>query len=489
MPLNLPHTRRRTPHQVTFAILAVSAGSFALLQSMTVPVLPHIEKELGTDQATAAWVLTAYLLSASVFTPIVGRLGDAFGKNRLLVVSLGFLTLGSLIGALAPSIGVLVAGRVVMGVGGGVVPLAFGIIRDELPPHRVAGGAGFISSLMAVGFGAGIVVAGPIVDHLGYHWLFWIPFAVTGAAAIVAAVLVPPSPVRTPARLPLAPAALLAGWLVALLLGISQGPRSGWTSWQVIALIAAGIALLAAWLVAERRGRVPLIDLTMMRQRGVWTSNLVVLTVGGAMYSVFAFLPQFLQTPASTGYGFGLDTTGSGLLILPHAVASFVCGLSTGWLVRRLGAKTVVFCGCLLAGSGVQSLVLWHGTHLQLAAANVAIGLGMGAVFASIVTVVLASVPPEQSGVATGMNTNIRSIGGAIGAAAMTTIVTSSAGPDGLPQESGYVHGFMMVVALMAISAATTLLLPSASRTESAGRAGPRSIRTTSPPGRPVSAA
>src|SRR4051794_38578336 len=216
-------TDRRTDYRVTFLVLCVGVASFSLLQSMVNPVLPTIEHALDTDQRTVTWVLTAYLLSASVFTPIVGRVGDKVGKERMLVFTLGALTLGSIIAALAPTIGVLIFARVVQGIGGGVLPLTFGIIRDEFPRERVAGAIGTAAALLAVGGGLGLVLSGPIVDALSYHWLFWIPMIMTLVAAVAALVFVPESPERAPGRINVGTALLMSGWLVTLLIGVSQG--------------------------------------------------------------------------------------------------------------------------------------------------------------------------------------------------------------------------------------------------------------------------
>ena len=131
-------TERRTDYRLTFLVLCVGVASFSLLQSMVNPVLPTIQAALDTDQATVTWVLTAYLVSASIFTPIIGRVGDKVGKERMLVVALAALAAGSLLAAVASSIGVLIAARVIQGVGGGVLPLTFGIIRDEFPRDKVA---------------------------------------------------------------------------------------------------------------------------------------------------------------------------------------------------------------------------------------------------------------------------------------------------------------------------------------------------------------
>ena len=221
---------RRAHYQVTFAVLAVSVAAFALLQSLVTPVLSEIQTDLHTDQSTVTWVLTAYLLSASVFTPIMGRIGDKVGKERMLVVALVALAVGSLIAALAASIGPMIVARVIQGIGGGVLPLSFGIIRDEFPEKKVPGAVGVIASLAAVGAGVGLVLAGPIVTALDYHWLFWFPMIITALAAVATFVFVPESPVRTPGRISVLPAVLLSAWLVALLLALSEGQSWGWTS-------------------------------------------------------------------------------------------------------------------------------------------------------------------------------------------------------------------------------------------------------------------
>ena len=303
--------------RLTFAVLAVSVSSFSLLQSLIVPVLTTIEREFNTDQNTVTWVLTAYLLSASIATPLLGRIGDVVGKTRMLVICLFALAVGSLLAALAPTIGWLIFARVVQGLGGGVLPLAFGIARDEFE-GEVTRALSVLASLTAVGFGFGIVIAGPIVDVTGYQGLFLLPMVATIVAGTAALLFIPESPVRTPARLPLVPAVLLAIWLIALLLALSEGNQWGWTSPRILALFGAALVGTAAWVLVERRVPVPMIDMNMMRLRGIWTTNAVAGLVGFGMFASFGFLPQFLQTPEAAGYGFGATISESGWLLLPR---------------------------------------------------------------------------------------------------------------------------------------------------------------------------
>ncbi|MFC4035661.1 MFS transporter [Streptomyces polygonati] len=451
---------RRTHHQVTFAVLAASVSAYALLQSLVTPVLPTIQEDLHTNQNTVTWVLTAYLLSASIFTPIMGRIGDILGKERVFVATLGALALGSLLAALATNVDVMIVARVIQGIGGGVLPLAFGIVRDEFPKEKMSAAVGAIASLTAVGAGLGIVLAGPIVNALDYHWLFWLPMILTVAAAVAAALFIPKSPVRTPGRISWLPALLLSAWLVALLVALSQAPVWGWGSGKVIGLFVAAAVLAVGWVEVERRSAMPLIDMTMMRRPAVWTNNLVALLFGVGMYATFAFLPEFVQSPKSTGYGFGASITQSGLILLPMTVTMFLVGLRASAFAARVGGKTVVLLGSLVATGSLALLAFAHTHTWELYVATAIMGVGFGLAFAAMSTLIVSAVPPEQTGVASGMNANIRTIGGSIGAALMASIVTASPAPDGLPRESGYTNGFAMLGGALLIAALAAALIP-----------------------------
>ena len=350
----------RARYQVTFAVLAMGVAAFALLQSLVIPVLTTVQHELHTTQDAVTWVLTAYLLSASVMTPILGRVGDMIGKERVFVATLVALAVGSLLAAVAPSIAVMIVARVIQGIGGGMIPVAFGIIRDEFPADKVAGAVGALASLTAVGAGLGIVLAGPIVNALDYHWLFWLPMILTVVAAVSAVLFVPESPVRTPGRISWLPAVLLVAWLVALLVALSEAPDWGWGSGRVIGLLAAAVVLVAAWVITELRAATPLIDMAMMRRTAVWTNNLVALLLGVGMYATFAFLPEFVQTPAAAGYGFGASITRSGLMLLPSAITMFCVGMFAGRLAARLGGKVLVVAGCLIGAAAMAILAFAH---------------------------------------------------------------------------------------------------------------------------------
>ncbi|QYB07050.1 MFS transporter [Rhodococcus sp. USK10] len=455
---------RRAHYQLTFAVLTVGVAAYALLQSLVMPVLPTLESALGTTQANVTWVLTAYLLSASIFTPVMGRLGDMHGKKRVFVIALTALAVGSLLAALATSLPVMIAARVIQGIGGGVLPLAFGIIRDEFPEEKVAGAVGIIAALTAVGAGLGIVLAGPIVTVLSYHWLFWIPLIMVVLAGVAAQILVPESPVRTAGKINWLTALLLSGWLVALLLGVSQAPTRGWGSPIVVGLLAAAAVIVVTWVAAESKSVNPLIDMTMMRIRSVWAANLVALLMGVGMYAAFGFLPQLLQTPTSAGYGFGASVTESGLMLLPLSVGMFLLGLASGRLATRLGSRNLLIAGSIVSAIGYLVVAFLHETEVDIYVATSLVGVGFGLAFSAMSNVVVAAVPAEQTGVASGMNANIRTIGGALGAALMTTVVTAGASSSGVPPESGYTNGFVMLGIAVSLGVVAAMFIPAMKR-------------------------
>ena len=450
----------RASHRVTFVVLTVGVAAYAVLQSLVIPVLTTVQAQFHASPNAATWVLTGYLVSASVFTPILGRVGDMVGKEKMFVATLAALAAGSLLAALAHSIAVLIAARVVQGIGGGMLPLAFGIIRDEFPPDKVTGAVGSLATLTAVGGGAGTVLAGPIVNGLGFAWLFWLPMILCIAAGIAAAMFVPESPIRTPGRISFAPVVLISAWLVALLVALSEAPVWGWGSGKVVGLLVAAVVLAVLWVATETRAAVPLIDMRMMRLPAVWTTNLVALLVGVGMYATFAFLPELLQTPKGSGYGFGASITQSGLILLPASATMFAIGQLSGRLTKRFGARMLVVVGSFVAAASMLAIAFAHSAQWQIYLASALLGVGVGLAFTAMSALIVVAVPADQTGVASGMNANIRTIGGSIGSAMMASIVTARLQPSGLPRESGYVIGFTALAAGLVLAGLAGLRIP-----------------------------
>jgi EmrB/QacA subfamily drug resistance transporter len=450
----------RTPYQVTFAVLISGVMAYALLQSLVIPALPTIQTDTGASTTATTWLVTGYLLSASVCTPILGRIGDVFGKERMFLVTLAALGAGSALAAFSSSIWLLILARLIQGAGGGVLPLAFGIIRDEFPREKVPGAIGLAAAMIAVGSGLGITVAGPIITGLGYHWLFIIPLLLIIPAGIATHFLVPESPVRTTGGVSVRGALLLSGWLVALLLGISQGSSWGWTSPRTVGLFVAAVIIGIVWVQVESRAKAPLIDMVMMRQPAVWTTNLTAILLGVSMYSVMAFLPAFLQTPSRAGYGFGATVVTSGLIMLPSSITMFFVGLYSGKLARRWGSKMPVVAGSLIAALTFILMAFVHGSAWELAIEQGLMGLGIGAAFSALSNLVVESVPDHQTGVASGMNANIRTIGGSIGSQVCGTLIAAGVIGSGFPKESGYQSAFIFLTVASLLAAGAAMVIP-----------------------------
>lgn len=447
-------------YRLTFGVIAAAVSAYTLLQGLVVPAVSTLQNEFHTDQTSASWVITSYLMAASISTPLLGRLGDILGKQRVMLGALGVVVLACVGAALAPSIGWLIVARVFQGIGGGILALSFGIIREQFPSGKVAFAVSFVSSLGAVGYGAGIVLAGPIISGLGYRWLFWIPMIVAAASA-GALLLVPDrDPVRTPARISFTPAVLLSGWLVCLLLAISEGSSWGWTSPAVLALLVGFVVFSPGWLWAERRAASPLIDLDLFRIRGVWTTSVVVMCIGFGTYCYYAFLPQFVSAPAASGYGLRVDPAASGKYVLPAMVFTFIAGMFVARFVRAFGERRVIVAGAALMSIALTLVALFHDHAWQLLVFTGIHGVGSGLTFSSIAAVVLGSVPATQTGVASGMSANIRTIGGCIGTAALAGIISAHIGAGGIPREAGYTTGFAVIAGVLALAAVFALLIP-----------------------------
>jgi MFS family permease len=287
---------------------------------------------------------------------------------------------------------------------------------------------------------------------------------VTALVGILAIVFVPESPARAGGRINWFGAVLLAGWLVALLLPLSEAHVWGWGSPIVIGLFALAVILIALWVFVEYRSSNPVIDMRMMRLPGVWTVNLVALLFGAGMFSTYAFLPQFTQTPASTGYGFGASVTESGLLMLPMLVTMAITGFLSGPIAPFLSFKAQLALGsAVVAISGVL-FVLFHAAPWEIAVTSGLFGLGLGVAYSAMSSLIVQAVPAHQTGAASGMSVNVRTIGGAIGTAVMSTIVTSKVDATGLPLESGYTDGFIVLASFAIAAAVVSVLVPSVRR-------------------------
>ncbi len=454
-----PAEQHRVHTNVILTVLLVAGLAYAMLASAVIPALPTIQKDLHTTETGVAWVLTGFLLSASVGTAIIGRLGDMYGKERLLVWTLLVLAAGTLLAAVATSLGVLIVARVIQGVAGGIFPLSFSIVRDEFPSDKVAGSIGVISAILGIGSGFGLVLGGLIVEHLSWHWLFWLPLVVTLIAAGCTWRFVPESPIRTPGRVNWLAAALMSIGMCCVLIAIAQTTVWGWGGTKTIALLAVGAIVIGAWVWVEVHSREPLIDMALMRIRGVWTTNLVAFLLGAGMYASFIVFPQFAQLPKSTGFGFGASVVVSSLYLLPAALSMGVLGAVAGRVAYRFGSKPALIVGSAFTAAAFIWLAVAHRHPYDMLISAFLLGTGIGLAFAALGNLVVQAVPPNQTGVATGMNTVMRTLGGALGGQLSATFIVNHQA-HGLPTVTGFNEGFVLAAAFLIVCTLSGLLIP-----------------------------
>ena len=445
---------------VALVMLSIVSASYSLAQSLVNPALQQLRVDFHASLAGISWVLTAYLLSSAVLTPFLGRVGDHRGKERLLVAATGLLSAGSVLAAVAPDLGVLLVGRAMQGAGGAILPLAFGILRQVLPAGRVGGAVGTVAALSSVGGGLGLLVAGPIVSGLGIRWLFWAPAIVNGIVALLLRRTVRPSSAeRARGHLNWSAASFMAAALICLLLPLSLGATWGWGSARALGLFAAAAVLGAAWVRIELRSETPLIDMRVMRLPAVWTANLASVLFGVGLYSAVGYLPSFLQAPTRSGYGFGASITTSGFLTLPLTLGMLLTGLTTAPLARRLPTKVLMVLGAVPPVGLFLILAFAHDYRWEILLGGAIGGLGFGIALSALSAHVVGAVPRAHTAAA-GMNANIRTIGGAIGAAIVATVLGSHAGSAGVPSGHGWVVAFLALALAAAAGAATCLLIP-----------------------------
>ncbi|ARJ06660.1 MFS transporter [Cnuibacter physcomitrellae] len=459
----------------TAIVLYLSLGglSFAVLQSLVAPALGTIGTDLGVVTSDASWVLTAYLLSAAVLTPILGRLGDMVGKRRIIIVVLALLLVGTVVAALAPNLGMLIVGRILQGAAGAVLPLSIGIVRDELPRERVSVTIGLLSAIFGIGAGVGIVAAGPIVEALSWHWLFWLPAILVAIALLGAIFGIPESPVRTPGRLDWIGTIILSVGLVAVLLAVSEGEKWGWGDGKTVGLLVLGAVALVVFVIVELRVAEPLIDVRLFRHRGVWTAHVVALAFGFAMFGTFILVPTLLQLPTVLGYGFGKTVSESGLYLLPTVVALVVSGVLAGMLIRRVGPKIPMVIGGVAVTTAFLLPAFGHAEIWQIVVSGILTGIGIGMALASTSNAIVESVPASQTSEAISANTVIRTIGSSVGTAVIAAVISSNLTPQGAPTDDAFTIGFWASAGVGVLAILAALIAPSfAARRREAESAG-----------------
>jgi MFS family permease len=440
-------------------VLTLGTLDSGLEQSIIIAALPRLGLHYHASTIAIAWLATAFLLSATVAAPLLGRLGDLFGKRRLLLVSLSAFTLGSLLCALAESVSLAIAGRAVQGVGAAVVPLTLGLTRDFVPADLRARAVGVLVGAGNVGAAIGFIVGGLLVDWFSPAAVFWFLFLF--GALLMAGVFffVRESPVRTRVPLDVAGATILGAGLVALLLAISKGEAWGWSSGAIVGLFVASAVAFTAFALVERRVRRPLLDLALVATRPFANANVCALTYGFAFFAAVYLIPQIAGAPEATGYGLGLSTTQIGLVLLPTGAAGLTAGWLAGRTLERIGRSAIVVAASLLGAVAYALLAVSHDTVGALIVGSAAVGVGWGAIPASFYSLVLGHASADKSAVSVSVPLVFRNIGASVGVTVAFVILSSGGSTGPFPADDGFVRAFVVSAAACVVVAAAGVSL------------------------------
>ncbi|WP_326636291.1 MFS transporter [Nonomuraea fuscirosea] len=434
-------TRNPWPAVVT---LSIAASIAAMQNTAVVPLLPVLQRELGTSLTAVSWTLTVSLLVGAVSTPLLSRFGDMYGRRRMILGALALLVIGSVMAALATSLAWLIVARVLQGAVSALVPLSIGVVRDALPREQFATGVGVLSATMGFGSGGGMILAG--LASGDFHLAFWVVGGLSLAAGIVVAFLVRDSAPPVKGRPDLIGATLLATWLVALLLAVSEGGSWGWTSPGVLGLLGAAAVLAAAWVAVERRVAEPLVDMAMLVHRGTVGATVSSLLLGFTFFTLLTGISSFAQSPE----GFSATTLEVGLYLLPSTLFMLVISLFAGRIMRRLPASSMVATGSLVTGLAALYLMIANDAPAHLYAASSIMGVGLGVGYAALGTMAVEHVGQDKTAVASGVNALVRIVGGSTAGAVIAAILAARPGAGGYQWVFGAAAGAGVVAALFA---------------------------------------
>ncbi|GAA2342498.1 MFS transporter [Streptomyces cuspidosporus] len=469
-PLSAAPPDRTPPREVGggfVAVLAFCGIAVSVMQTLVVPLVGELPQLLHTSSSNASWVITATLLAGAVSTPVMGRLGDMFGKRRMLVVAIGLLVVGSLVCAVTSELVVMVIGRAIQGGAMGAIPLGISIMRDELPPKKLGSAMALMSSSLGIGGAFGLPAAAFVAQHTNWHVLFYGAAGLGALAVALVLIVVPESSVRTPSRFDAVGALGLSAGLVCLLLPITKGGDWGWSSGTTLGLFGAAAVILVVWGFVELRTAEPLVDLRTTARRQVLLTNLASIMVGFSFYAMSLILPQLLQLPKATGYGLGQSMVMAGLLVAPMGVAMMLVSPLSARINATSGPKVSLMLGLVVIGGTYGGGIVMMDHVWQVVVLSTALGVGVGIAYSAMPTLIISAVPAAETGAANGLNTLMRSIGMSTSSAVVGVILahrTTALGPLELPNMDGFKTSFAVACGAAAVGLLIALFLPNPRR-------------------------
>lgn len=446
-----PHPRSTHGSGPVVTALLTAGFSASLVATIVLPIQSALPELVGAERAATAWAVTVTLLASAVATPIAGKLGDMYGRRRVLLALLALQVAGSVIAALSLTIAPLIVGRALQGFAMGAIPLGIAIMRDALPARLLGPSIGLMSATIGIGGALGLPLAGVVVTYWDWHTLFWISGAVAVVSIVLVRWLVPESVTRAPGAFDIAGGVMMAVGLTCLLLALSQGNAWGWASPATLGWGGVGAVVLVAWGWWELRIPNPIADLRLAAQRTVLLTNL---TSAALSFSIFAgniIYPQLLAAPANSGFGGGLSLQTTGLVLLLGSVALTVASPIAGRLIAVIGPRMLLVLGGLISATGYAIPLAAGGNAGSLIIGTVLMGVAAGTAYAAMPTLIMRAVPLSDTGAATGFNALLRAVGNTIAAAAIGAVYAASTqggGAQAFPTDTAFTVS--IVIALSA---------------------------------------
>lgn len=448
---------------LSVVVLCFGGLSAALTQTLVIPIQSELPRLLDTSAANASWVITSTLLAAAVAMPIAGRLADMFGKQRVLMVSAVLLMIGSLICAQADSLLPMLAGRTVQGFATGFIPVGISLMREITPPKMTTSAIAAMSATLGVGGAIGLPLAAWVAQDFNWHALFWMSAGLAVLVTVGVATVVPHIPDGGGGRLDVVGALGLTAGLVATLVAVSKGNAWGWGEPRTLGCLVGGVAVLLVWGWYELRVDDPLCDLRVTAQAPVLLTNLAAVAVGFGMMAQAIVVPQLLQLPSETGYGFGQTILEAGLWMAPGGLMMMLFAPLSGRMMERVGAKPTLMLGASVLGAGYLVAAFLTHAPWQLLVASCITSAGVGIGYAAMPTLILAAVPMREAASAVGINALMRSMGTTLAAAVMAMLLTGStttfAGLQ-VPSESAFTLCFVVGAIAAFVGVAITATIP-----------------------------
>lgn len=436
-------------------------------------LLSALSKMYGTfnDPAGVGWLVTSFLIVGAASTALCGRLGDMLGRGRVMLVLLFCAGIGSLISAQATSLQWIIVGRAVQGMSAAVTALCVGLVREHLPPARVALGVGIVTAMATVGVGIGMVLGGVIVDHFTWQWLFYCSAAMAAAAIVLAMAFLPLSRGEGYSRdVDILGGILFAPAVAAILFALTKVKSWGWWDGRTLSWLGGGILVLALWAVYEARHKNPLINVRLFSHRQVALTNLAMALFAIGTSQVMQVILLLLQQPEWTLAGFGVSATAAAMLKFPSLALSMVASPWSGSIAGRHGARRATLAGAALVLPGWIGMTMWHHAIPAVVGMLFLISFGGAMMYAAMPNLLIEVVPAERTSEAIGVLHVTRTTFTAVGAqvVAMTlasaTVTDAARGPGTYPAASAYFLTFIVITASALLMAVVSYRLPRRAR-------------------------